>query len=262
MVEFTFAQLQTWLALFLWPFTRIAAFIMAEPLLGHSSTPTPVKIGLAALLTLAVSTLLAPLPAVPVVSWAGLGILVEQVVIGVALGLVMQIILAVVQAAGDVIGLQMGLSFASFFAPDVGANTMILARLFYMIAALSFFAFDGHLILIRILVESFTTLPVSLASLDADAFALLTRFATVVFGSGLLLALPLVGALLVINFAMAILNRVAPQFTVFSVGFPMSLLTGLVLLTLLMGEMGAFLTELFMLGLQFMQELVMSLSGA
>jgi flagellar biosynthetic protein FliR len=262
MIEFTFAQLQAWIALFLWPFTRIAAFIMVEPLLGHSSTPTPVKVLLAALLSVAVSATLAPMPNVPVVSWAGFGILAEQIIIGAALGLVMQVIFAVVQAAGDVIGLQMGLSFASFFAPDIGANTMILSRFFYMIAMLSFLAFDGHLILIRILAESFTTLPVSLASLDADAFAVLVRFGSVIFSSGLLLALPLVGALLVINFAMAILNRVAPQFTVFSVGFPMSLIAGLVLLTLLMSQMSTFLTELFMMGLQFMQELVESLGGA
>src|SRR5690606_27076870 len=110
-----------------------------------------VKIGLAALLTLAVSSTLAPLPDLPIWSWAGLGVLVEQLIIGLALGFVMQIVMAVVQAAGEVIGLQMGLAFASFFAPDIGANTMILSRYFYMVAALTFLAFDGHLLLIQVL---------------------------------------------------------------------------------------------------------------
>jgi flagellar biosynthetic protein FliR len=261
MIELTFAQLQTWLTLFLWPFTRIAAFLMVEPFLGHSSTPAPVKIGLAALLTMAVSSNLAPLPQVPLWSWASIGILVEQVLIGAAMGLVMQIVMAVVQAAGEVIGLQMGLAFASFFAPDVGANTMILSRFFYMITALCFLAVDGHLLLIQVLAASFETLPIAAGTLDTSGFAVLARFGSVIFGSGLLLALPLVAALLVINLAMAILNRVAPQFTVFSVGFPMSLLAGLLLLTLLSRELYGFLSQLFMLGLQFMQSLVEELAA-
>ena len=261
MVELSFAQLQGWLVLFLWPFTRVAAFMMVEPLLGHSSTPAPVKIGLAALLTLAVTATAPVMPAIPLWSWASVGILVEQLIIGLALGFVMQIIMGVVQAAGEVIGLQMGLAFASFFAPDMGANTMILSRYFYMVAALTFLAFDGHLLLIQILANSFVTLPVGLASLDASAFGTLVRFASVIFSSSLLLALPLVASLLVINMAMAILNRVAPQFTVFSVGFPMSLIAGLVLLTLLMQELGGVLGQLFMLGLQFMQEMVLTLGA-
>src|SRR5690606_18704477 len=122
MVELSFAQLQMWLALLLWPFVRLAAFITAAPLLGHSSIPNPVKIGFALLLSIVVSSTLPPLPDVPVVSWAGVGIIVEQLVIGLSMGLVMQIVFSVVQAAGEFIGLQMGLAFATFFSPDTGAN--------------------------------------------------------------------------------------------------------------------------------------------
>lgn len=261
MVELSFAQLQMWLALFLWPFVRLAAFITAAPLLGHSSIPNPVKIGFALLLSIVVSSTLPPLPDVPIVSWAGVGIIVEQLIIGLSMGLVMQIVFSVVQAAGEFIGLQMGLAFATFFSPDTGANTMILSRLLYMLTLLMFLAFDGHLLVIEILARSFTTLPIGLVSLDLAAFDLLARFGSIIFMSGMLLALPLVATLLIMNLSMGILNRTAPQFTVFSIGFPMTLLAGMVLLTTLMNDLGRFLERLFMQGLQFMQQLVESLAG-
>lgn len=259
-MEVSFAQLQAWLSLFLWPFARITAFLAAAPLWGHSSVPNQVKIALALLLTVVVSGTLPPLPAVPVMSWAGVGILVEQVLIGVALGLALQILFAVVQAAGEFIGFQMGLAFATFFAPDTGANTMILSSLFYMLALLMFLAFNGHLMVIDVLASSFVTLPVGVGTLDASAFELLVRFGGTLFLYGLLLALPLVAALLIINLSMGILNRAAPQFTVFSVGFPMSLTAGIFLLTIVMNDLGRFLQGLFSDGLRFLQALVIALA--
>lgn len=256
MLEITFAELQAWLALFLWPFARITAFVVAAPILGHSSVPNPVKAGLAFVLSVIAVSLMPPPPAVPIVSWAGMGLLVEQALIGLALGLCLHVAFAAVQAAGEFIGLQMGLGFASFFSPDTGANTAILARWFYIIALLFFLALDGHLLMTRLVAESFITLPIGVGGLGVEAIERVARFGGIVFASGLVLALPLVAPLLIINLSLGILNRAAPQFTVFSVGFPMSLTTGLVLLTLMMTGLGAYLEGLFLQTFQFARQIV------
>ncbi|GAB3285980.1 flagellar biosynthetic protein FliR [Parahaliea aestuarii] len=261
MIEFTFAQWQAWIAAFFWPFVRITAFAMASPLWGHSSVPRQVKLGLALLLCMALVPVLPPAPPIPLYSWAGIGVLVEQLVIGVAMGLTLRIMFAVVQAAGEFIGLQMGLGFATFVSPETGTNTMVLSRLFYMITLLMYLAVDGHLIAIEALAGSFHTLPVGLLGLDAGAMELLARFGGTVFMSGLQLALPLVGALLVVNLSLGILNRSAPQLTVFSVGFPMSLTLGIFLLSVLMTDFGRFLQGLFGTGLGFLQQLPAALAG-
>jgi flagellar biosynthetic protein FliR len=261
MVEIDFAQLQQWLTAFFWPFVRLSAFLAASPLWGHSSIPMRAKIGLAGLLAVLLGPTLPPLPAVPLVSWASLGIILEQTVIGIAIGLTMRVTFAVVQAAGEIIGLQMGLGFASFFAPDTGTNTMILSRLLYMFSLLIFLALNGHLIVLEILASSFTSLPIG-QTLDLAAGETLVRHAAVVFTSGLLLALPLVAALLTINLAMGILNRAAPQLTVFSVGFPVTMLVGLVLLMVLMNDLGRFLEGLFGGALVFLRQLVEGLALA
>ena len=256
MVEVTFAQLQTWLMLFLWPFVRITAFLMASPLLGHSAVPNQAKIGLAALLTVVIGPSLPALPDAPIASWASLGIMIEQMLIGIAIGLTMQVMFAVVQAAGEFIGLQMGLAFATFFDAGSGTNTMILSRVFYMITLLMFLAFNGHLIVIEILASTFITLPIGIGSFNAGAFEMLVRFGGTIFVSGMLLALPLVGSLLIINLALGILNRSAPQLTVFNIGFPTSLTVGIFLLMVLMTDFARFLQRLFSDSLGFLQQLL------
>ncbi|PCF94020.1 flagellar biosynthetic protein FliR [Vreelandella nigrificans] len=256
MVEVTFAQLQAWLVAFLWPFARITAFMAVSPLWGHSSIPNQAKVGLAALVAVVIAPVLPAMPNVPIMSWAGVGIMVEQILIGLAIGLVMHIIFAVVQAAGEFIGLQMGLAFASFFDLSSGTNIMVLSRILYMITLLMFLALNGHLMVLETLVMSFQTLPVGIGTLNPNAFELLARYAGTIFASGMLLALPLSGSLLIISLSLGILNRSAPQLTVFNIGFPTSLTVGLILLMVLMTDIGRFLQRLFSQGLAFMQSLI------
>ncbi|WP_444984296.1 flagellar biosynthetic protein FliR [Halomonas mongoliensis] len=259
MVEVTFAQLQAWILAFLWPFARITAFLAASPLWGHSSVPNQAKVGLAALVAMVIAPTIA-LPDVPLVSWAGFGIMVEQMLIGIAIGLVMHVTFAVVQATGEFIGLQMGLAFATFFDPSSGTNMVVLSRYLYMITLLMFLAFNGHLIVLEILATSFDTLPLGLGGFNAGGFEMLARYGGTIFMSGMLLALPLVGSLLIINLSMGILNRSAPQLTVFNIGFPTSLTVGLALMTVLMTDIGRFLQGLFANALGFMQELLDTLA--
>ncbi|MCE8013491.1 flagellar biosynthetic protein FliR [Billgrantia desiderata] len=260
MVEVTFDQLHAWLVLFLWPFVRILAFFQAAPLWGHSSVPNQAKIGLAFLITVVIAPVLPPMPDVPLVSWAGFGIMVEQMLIGIAIGLVMHVIFAVVQAAGEFIGLQMGLAFASFFDAGSGTNTMILSRIFFMVALLLFLALGGHLMVLEALVSSFYGLPIGIGALNPAAFEMMVRYGGTIFVAGMSLALPLVGSLLIINLAMGILNRSAPQLTVFNIGFPTSLTVGLVLLMVLMTDMSRFLQRLFSNGIQFIYSLIEALA--
>ncbi|TGD73143.1 flagellar biosynthetic protein FliR [Mangrovimicrobium sediminis] len=257
MLNITFAQLELWLSLFLWPFMRVTGMVATAPILSHSSVPMPVKIGICVLLTTIISATLPPLPAVPLMSWHSVAIIIEQLLVGIAIGVVMQVIFAIIQAAGDFIGLQMGLAFASFFSPDSGANTLILSRILYIVALLMFVTVDGHLALIQLLADSFRQVPVAAFSLNFDGFYALVGFTSAIFQLGLLLSLPVLGVLLVINLSMGILNRSAPQFTVFSVGFPISLTVGLVLMAVLMSRVQGVFTALFERGYEFIQVLML-----
>jgi len=255
----TSEQLSLWMVSFLWPFVRMLALISTAPLFSEAAVPRSAKVGLAALLAMVIAPTLGPLPTVPLVSAAGFWILIQQVLVGAAMGFSMRLVFAMVQAAGEYAGLQMGLSFASFFDPTSGGQTMVLARLLNVIAMLIFLAIDGHLVLIMTLAESFRALPIADAPLAGGGWYLLALAGGQVISGGLMLALPLIAALLTLNLAMGILNRASPQFSVFSVGFPVTLLAGIGMLQLLMQYMAPFLEPRFAQGfasmLQFLQGL-------
>ncbi len=245
MISVTLDQLYGWIAAFIWPLTRVLAVLGTAPLFGETGIPSKVKLGLGVLLTVAVSPTLGPMPDVPPSSFAGLGILAQQVIIGVALGFSMRLAFGAVQTAGEFIGLQMGLSFASFFDPGTNASTSVLSRLLNLIAVLVFLALDGHLLLLAGLVHTFEVLPIADTQLSSAGLGILLDWSAQVLILGLVMALPLITALLTMNLAMGILNRTAPQLSVFAVGFPLSLLAGLLMLTIVLPQTTPFLERLF-----------------
>jgi flagellar biosynthesis protein FliR len=257
-IDVTSAQLYHWIGLFFWPFVRIAGYVMVAPLMAHNAIPTRVKLGF----SVVVSVLVAPLvqvPDVPIVSLQGVGLIIEQLLIGVAMGLCMKMVFAAVQAAGEYIGMQMGLGFATMYSADTGANSVVISRLLDILALLLFLAIDGHIMMIRILADTFVELPIGQIEFNPNAWKMVALYASTIFSSGFLLALPMLTALLLMNLAMGILNRSAPQLTVFSIGFPLTLLVGMVLLMVLMMNLGPYMDGLFYNAMTFVQKLVHSM---
>lgn len=255
----TSEQLSIWMVTFLWPFVRMLALISTAPIFSEASVPRTARIGLAAMLSIVIAPTLGALPAVPLVSSSGFWILIQQILIGAAMGFSMRLVFALVQAAGEYSGLQMGLSFASFFDPTSGGTTMVLARLLNAIAMLIFLATNGHLMLIMTLAESFHTLPIADTPLAAGGWFLLASAGSQIISGGLMLALPIIAALLILNLAMGILNRVSPQFSIFAVGFPVTLLAGIGMLQQLMQYMAPFLEPRFMGAFAFIPEFLQGL---
>lgn len=262
MIDITSAQWQGWLQLFFWPTVRILAFFMASPLWSLPSVPQPVKVLFGVGIAFAIAPALPPMPAIPLVSLESFGLMLQQILIGVAMGLVLRIMIAVVQTAGEFISMQMGLAFATFYQPEAGTNTMVISRMLEMLTLLMFLAMNGHLVTIEILAWTFEVLPIGSTSIDASFAETLARWGGTIFSSGLLMAIPIVTALLLINLSLGILNRASPQLSIFSVGFPMTLTAGLVLMTALMPNLGSFWSGLFETQLRFMQGLVEQMAGA
>lgn len=245
MISVTLDQLYAWINALLWPLARILGLLGTAPLFGENAVPTRVKLGLGVLVALAAVPGLGPLPDVAPASWDGLLILLWQVLIGISLGLAMRVVFAALQSAGEIIGLQMGLSFATFFDPNTNSNTSVLSRLLNMLTLMVFIALDGHLLLIAALHHSFEVLPISTAPLGQAGLGAFIDWAGQVMILGLVMALPLVTALLTMNLSMGILNRTAPQLSVFAVGFPLSLLAGLVMLTIVLPQTTPVFERLF-----------------
>lgn len=245
MLSVTDAQLNAWLAAFMFPLARVLGLVATAPVFNNASLPMRVKLVVGLAITFALAPALPPLPPVAPASWAGLAMLLQQGLIGIALGFTMRIVFAGVDLAGELIGLQMGLSFAVFYDPQNAGQSPIVAELIGLLALLFFLALNGHLMMLALLAESFTALPVSAAPFPAAGWETLLRWAATLFSMGVLLALPLISALLVANIALGVLTKVAPTLNLFAVGFPITLMAGFAMLALSMPYFSPTLERLF-----------------
>jgi flagellar biosynthetic protein FliR len=251
MFSVTYAQLNSWMAAFLWPLVRILALVASAPLFGNASVSTPVKVGLSCFITIIVAPTLGPMPQFTVFSAMGVWIIVNQFVIGAALGLTMQIVFTAIQATGEFVGLGMGLGFATFFDQQSSGSTAVLSSYLNVFAMLVFLVLDGHLQMVSALIATFQTLPISADLLGAAGWRSLVNWGGTIFSMGLL-ALPVVAALLIANLSLGILNRAAPQIGVFQIGFPLTMLVGMLLLQLMVPNMIPFFARLFDNGIEQM----------
>jgi len=236
MITIAAADLDAWLTGFLYPFFRMLALMSSAPLFSHASVPIPVRIWLAILLTVLVAPVLPAVGAISPLSAPGILLIFQQLLVGVAIGLAMQIAFAAVELAGDVIGLQMGLSFAVFIDPQNSNQTPIVGSFLAMILMLVFVATNGHLMVISALVESFQSVPISVGAsaggVNGETYMRLARAGEQLFATGLQIAFPVIGAMMLANLALGMLTRTAPQLNLFAVGFPITLIVGLLMLLL------------------------------
>lgn len=232
----TDAQLLGWLAAVLQPLFRLLGLFATAPVLSSRNLPMRVKVALAA----AIAVVSAPLTVGNALSFQNPDIylhLSAEVLMGLAIGMVARLVLAALDVAGELIGLQMGLSFAGFFDPLAGQANAV-GRLVTTLALALFVAMDGPAMLVAATVNSLHVFPVHPVGPTASATSAAQWLGNLpvgtllaqVFESGLLIALPCIALLLFINIALGLMARVAPQLNLFSIGFPVTLTAGLVLL--------------------------------
>lgn len=230
MITLTTGQIEAWLAAWLWPFLRIGACLMVAPVFGARFVPARVRIVLAGLLALAVAPLLPPMPQVPPFSGEGLVITAQQVLIGIAIGFVLQIVFDALAMGGQLLANTMGLSFAFNVDPLRGTGVPVVGQFYTLIATLTFLALNGHLAIVQMLVDGFTTLPVGLQGLGPEGYWQLVGWGTALFRGALMVALPGLTALLIVNLAFGVVSRAAPTLNLFAIGFPVTLVGGLLII--------------------------------
>jgi len=251
MISLTEAQLMAWLTPVLWPFLRVLALFSSMPVLGQRNVPIRVRIALSFFIAIGVAGTATAGPDVPLDSPAAILLVIQQVLIGLSLGFAVRIIFTAIEFAGEIIGLQMGLNFAGFFDPATAQQATATSSFFSTMVAFLFIAMNGHLLVIEAVVQSLVAFPVS-----PEPFAFLhavrpETWGAEIFRLGLWIALPLIAMLLFINMMLGVIARVAPQISIFSVGFPITLGVGLIgvmfTLPLLQGPFTAALEQMLMM---------------
>lgn len=225
-MSLTELQFQSWLASFFWPFLRVGAVFMSAPLFSSRQVPLRWRVLLAALLTLVLVPLIPPVPVIEVFGPQAVAVAVGELLIGLAMGAVLQMVFSAMVLAGQVVANKMGLGFAQMVDPQNGIQVPVLSQYYLIISTFLFMMLNGHLLIIDLLAQSFQTLPVAGEGLGRAEFHAVVAWGSRMFSASLLVALPAVGALMLVNLSFGVIARAAPQLHIFAIGFPISILVG------------------------------------
>ena len=254
-IDLTSGQLEAYVAQGFFPFARIGACLMVAPMFGARFVPARSRVVLAAAITALVIPLV-PAPAIAPFSAQGFVVVAQQLLIGVAMGFALQVIFDSLGLAGQLLANSMGLSFAFNVDPLRGSSTAALGQLYIILATLTFLALGGHLALLEVLVNGFTTLPIGTTGLGHEGLWMMVLWGGQLFAGAVMIALPGVTALLIVNLAFGVVSRAAPTLNLFAVGFPISLVVGLLVVLAGIGPLQEGVAQLVAQGLDFLRLLV------
>ncbi|OHC23296.1 MAG: flagellar biosynthetic protein FliR [Pseudomonadales bacterium RIFCSPHIGHO2_02_FULL_60_43] len=254
MLELSNEQIGAWVGSFLLPLFRISALLMFMPIIGTQLVSARVRLYLALAICVVIMPTLPPMPVIDAINLQAFIWIAQEILIGMMFGFVLQLFFQVFVIAGQIVAIQMGLGFASMIDPANGISVPVIGQVFMILVTLLFLAMNAHLVVFEVLAESFFTLPVGGGFLVENYWEIANKLGWVL-GAALLLVLPAITALLVINLAFGVMTRAAPQLNIFSIGFPLTLVLGMVIVWIGMADILAqyqvFATE----ALQFLREM-------
>ena len=251
MISVSTAELNAWIVAFFFPLARILALLASAPPFNNAALSIRVRLILGVAIAIAISPVLDKLPSIEPASGTGLLILAQQIVIGFAMGFSMRLTFSAVDLAGTMISTQMGLGFATAYDPQSTSQTAVISEFVGFLALLMFMAINGHLMVLATLMQGFQAFPIG-AFPAQGSWMQLANVGGVIFSSGLLLALPVIVALLITNVALGILGRVSPQLNLMAIGFPITIMLGFAALYVSLSHMSVPLQNMFEAGLQSM----------
>lgn len=227
-------------SLWLWIFATIrpgAAFLIA-PLFGAPGVPVQLRLVVA--MALGMPALAAgniALPGDGLVSLTGVLAIAGEATAGLAIGLATQIGFAAAIAAGETISNAMGLGFSAMADPLSGTSNPAIGQFLSMVALFIFLGTGGHLALAAVIAESYAALPAGKAWLGHDAVGSLVDFGGIILAAGVVIAMPVAFALVLVQIGMGVLTRSAPALNLFAVGMPAAALAGIILLAMALPAM-------------------------
>lgn len=248
---------------FLLIFVRFTSFFLIAPLFSMRGVPNQFKIGLAFFITLVAFSSLSVEGPVLLDAYYIL-LIMKELAIGLALGFTAALLLYAVQIAGAFIDFQMGFAMANVLDPQTGAQVPIIGHFKYTLALLFLLTVNGHHLMLDGVMQSVRVFPVELTTFSFEIEDI-TKFISTLFYEmfliALQIALPIVGALLLVDIALGILAKTVPQLNIFAVGFPIKIFVGFILLLLTMPIFFYLLHILFQKIVISMSQLIRLLGG-
>ncbi len=212
---------------FLMIFTRISAFFSTFIIFRREFVNTRIIIAISAILSVYAALFNQDLRLhIDVFSLSMVLQELFQFFIGFVSGLILNIVFELFSGMGQIISTQIGLSLASVIDPRMGSITNLTQ--FYVNSIILVFLFlNGHLIVLKTLINSFNMLPIGEFFIPKHLMSSVISYSGMIFSGAILLSITVVISVMITNIALAVMTRFSPQFNLFSIGINMTLMLGL-----------------------------------
>ncbi|MFW6216805.1 MAG: flagellar biosynthetic protein FliR [Desulfohalobiaceae bacterium] len=246
---------------FLLTLLRISLLVFLLPFFGGQNAPRSVKAALCLVLTLGLWPYLHFSGELFPATTLGLALMAfGELVLGLVLGIVVRIFFAGVQTAGQLIGFQMGFAMMNVVDPMTGVQVTLISQLLYLLSLLLFLSMNGHLYMLHGLGQSFELVPPGELLINPQVTEQLLGFSSQIFVLGVKIAAPIIVAVFLVDLALGIMAKTAPQVNVLFVGFPLKIGVGLIFLGSVVNIMAWLLRDFVRDILPLYQDLMSALS--
>jgi flagellar biosynthetic protein FliR len=210
---------------------RLSMVVAFAPILGSASIITEAKIAIALTLTFVVAPAVGFDASLMPMSWFGFAWLaLGELVAGLAMAFMVRLVLETAYLAGEYLSFQMGMTMANVIDPQNGGQVSVISTLVYIVFTLLLLYANGHLIIIKALVDSFQAAPPGLMILwEPLTFTELLQAVSRMYVLAVKIAAPVVGLLFCAKVSFGIVAKAVPQMQVLFVGMPLYILAGLIL---------------------------------
>ncbi|MDO9499746.1 flagellar biosynthetic protein FliR [Falsiroseomonas sp.] len=225
-------------------FARLGAAVLLLPGLGEQEVPAPIRLGLGLLLVALLFPVISPgLPPAPEDGAEAVRLIAIEIVLGLWIGTLARLALTAFAMAGQAISALIGLGGLLVMDQTLGAQATALGRALGLLAVVLVLSTGLYAWPLRALVDSYAVLPAGNPFPAGMAAEVVAQAGAESLSLALRLAAPFVIGAVVLNVALGLLARLAPQVQTFFVAVPGQILAGLALLGLLAPPMIAAFAE-------------------
>jgi len=215
---------------------RVSGLVMVAPIFGAAAVPMRVR----ALLAFSIALLVAPLHWGASFDHPGttlnyLVLVGNEALVGLLLALGVNLLFAGVQVAGQIIGQMSGLQVAEVFSPEFDGGVPVFSQILFYVALAVFVILGGHRMTMEALLDTFAAMPPGTARLSSTTTETLTELLAQSFALGIRAAAPAMVALLLTTLVLGLIGRTLPQLNIMSLGFGLSSLVTLCVLSMSLG---------------------------
>ena len=244
------------LSLYVWPMIRVSGFVLTLPVISSATTPVKIRLVFSLFLVIIIAPLHPEWPSLLAFSKVGVLGLFKEFFIGLLLGFTIQLVFQSFIVGGQVIAMQAGLGFATMVDPATKMSVPLISQLYLLLVTLLFLILDGHLFMIELLVKSFELQPLGKTTIGLPELWQLIMFSGWIFKGALIVSLPAVISLLVVSLSFGVMTKAAPQINIFSIGFPLTVLLGIIIVYVSLSSFFPHAKSILAQGLHIAQEMI------